>query len=292
MSTPEQRIRDVYGFDFPPDFFEFRKFLAGIPEGLLSRTLEMGSAHPFAVADGKAARDFPNRPLWEDRAHNDPPEFITIFGWGGDGLHWGYYFDDPADGEVVVAHYYANDAFQFGTDGDDLFEAVRSQVEYCHTEYERDIRNGYEVTYCQDQLKALAEVRSLLTAFWEDRPEIGKEYRDVYGVTWRGPVAETRDDMGIVVPRALYRPLPGEDRTRVYNWDPTPAEVEAMAGPARELLREGFPGAALKLGKDLWVYREHRATSYEMLEAAYAALGRTHLLRLLAEVRAFREHCG
>ncbi|HJZ54407.1 MAG TPA: ADP-ribosylation family protein, partial [Gemmataceae bacterium] len=140
MPTPEQLIRDAYGFDFPPDFFPFREFLAALPRNLLDDALEIHSAYPFKAADGKQPRDHPNRPHWEDRYYNDPPEFVTILHGRTDGLHWGYYFDDPATSRAVVASFYSNDAFQFSIDGDSLFEAVRMSVEYA----ERDFQNFLE----------------------------------------------------------------------------------------------------------------------------------------------------
>ena len=57
MSTPEQRIRDFYGFDFPEDFFRFREFVAELKKGLLADATDMHPAQPFDVADGKPAKD-------------------------------------------------------------------------------------------------------------------------------------------------------------------------------------------------------------------------------------------
>ena len=42
MSTPERRIREFYGFDFPEDFFRFREFLAELPKGLLGEHPKQG----------------------------------------------------------------------------------------------------------------------------------------------------------------------------------------------------------------------------------------------------------
>ncbi|HJZ53947.1 MAG TPA: hypothetical protein VKE74_03270, partial [Gemmataceae bacterium] len=143
------------------------------------------------------------------------------------------------------------------------------------------------------KLKQLTALRAALKPFWDaDRPQTGDEYTDEYGGSaWRKPVAPTRDDMGIVIPRRLYRPLPGKDPTTAYDWDPSAGAVAKLAAKATKLLEDGFPGAALKLGKDLWAYPRHHAISYELLDAAYEALGRPHLRQLLAEAKAYREHC-
>jgi hypothetical protein len=294
MPTPEQRICDVYGFDFPPDFFRFREFLAALPKGLLSGTLEMHPEYPFKAAEGKRPSEHRSHPLWESRYFNDPPEFVTVMSGRIDGLHWGYYFDDPADGRAVVCHYWSSDSFEFGIDGDNLFSAVRDVVERSERDFldymedEPDDRDDYE-----RDLKRLEVIRSALGRFWgTDRPERGEEYLDAHGgSSWRKPAAETRDHTGVVVPKRLFRKLPGKDPSKVWDWNPTAAEVAKLAAKAMQLLRDGFPGAALKLGKDLWAYPKHRAACYELLDAAYEALGRDHLRRLLDEARAFREHC-
>ncbi len=64
-----------------------------------------------------------------------------------------------------------------------------------------------------------------------------------------------------------------------------------MVAEARQALREGFPGTALKLGKDLWAVGGERHTeyAYELLDAAYAALGREVLREVLRIHRANRD---
>ena len=77
MSTPEQRIRDFYGFEFPEDFFRFREFLAELPKGLFEDATDMHPAHSFDVASGNPATERPENPQWEDRYYYDLPEFVT-----------------------------------------------------------------------------------------------------------------------------------------------------------------------------------------------------------------------
>ncbi len=59
--------------------------------------------------------------------------------------------------------------------------------------------------------------------------------------------------------------------------------MTSEAGPMRAL--------NIKLGRDLWGWAHEHPESYELLDAAYAALGREPLRRLLAAARGFREHC-
>jgi hypothetical protein len=58
------------------------------------------------------------------------------------------------------------------------------------------------------------------------------------------------------VPQHLYQPIEIEDRFQIFDYKPTLEEVTYLHQKAMVALRDGFPGTALKLGKDLWVYRE------------------------------------
>ena len=80
----------------------------------------------------------------------------------------------------------------------------------------------------------------------------------------------------------LYRPLAMSDR-KLWSHLRKEKAPEVVVDEAREALRDGFPGTALKLGKDLWALPgKHRARySAELLEAAYAALGREELRTVL-----------
>ena len=56
-------------------------------------------------------------------------------------------------------------------------------------------------------------------------------------------------------------------------------------------MRDGFPATALKLGKELWPLHGERKTeyAYELLDAAYAGLGREMLRQVLRTHRAHRD---
>jgi hypothetical protein len=292
-STPEQRIRDLYGFSFPVEFFQFRKFLAGLPAGILAHACDMRPAFPFDVADGRTSTTFPDNPLWEDRYYNDLPEFITLFNGSIDGLHFGYYFDAPGELPPLVVHYWHSDAYQHSIDADGLFEATRSQVEQAESDNLEMAEEPDEAADCHERLAVLAVIRAHLSVYWGgDRSETGDEYLERYGdeESWREPVANTWDDIGIVVAESQFEPLSsdpfGGDRLDVER-----PEIENLTAQAMQMLRDGRPGAALKLGRDLWVRAGDFPECYELLDAAYAALRRDPLRRLLAAARAWREHC-
>ena len=289
--TPEQRVREFYGFAFPDDFFVFREFLTRLAPNILAEACDMHPAFPFNVAAGKRAKDYPKNPFWQDRCYHDLPEFVTVF-WGTtDGLHWGYVFDAPGELPPVLAHYWHRDTFEHAFDGYTIFEAVRESIEKSESDYLMMSDNPRDRDDCRLRLEQCAAIREQLNAFWgADRTETGDDYLDAYDVGRIGTAAATWDRLGIVVPDDKYRPLSADFLGR-GRLDPERPEVEALTAEAMQLLRDGFPGAALKLGRDLWVLARDFPECYDLLDAAYVALGREPLRRLMNEAREFRVYC-
>jgi hypothetical protein len=303
MSTPfhahRQQLQQMYGFDFPEDLFRFWEFAKRLRpleplQALGDTPLHVQLVGPFEVLAGC----FDDRPpplsiLLHWRYYLDPPEFFTVLAGSIDGLHWGYYLDDPEQGAGCIASYYTNDAFELSTDGDTLFDAVRLDLE----EHEAQAHEYHSYGMITDddlkqQIASLAQLRQALLAFATgEHPETGAAYVDRHaGQAARNEriVAQTQEGMGIAVAPQRYRPLSWpRGRLRKYLWK-TEDPVEVVA-EARQALQEGFPGTALKLGKDLWCLPGERRSTYasELLDAAYAALGRESLRRVL---RVHREH--
>lgn len=294
-TTAEQRIRDCYGFAFPDEFFRYREFLGRLPPKALGETCDLHPAFPFQLADGKPAKSHPEHPLWEDRFYHDLPEFVTLFTGTTDGLHWGYVFDSPGELPPVVAHYWHSDTFEHGIDGDTLFEATRAIVE--------DNEKGFLEMIDDDpdgeddyraRLELLAGVREVLNNYWGgDREEVGEEYEQAYPAKRaRKPVADTWDRLGIVVPNGKYKKLSSEPLSLAGGRaNPQRAHIEQLTTEAMQMLRDGYPGAALKLGRDLWVWAKEYPECYDLLDAAYVALGRQPLRRLMTEARRWRQEC-
>jgi hypothetical protein len=297
MIDRRRQLRELYGFDFPEDFFRFWEFVNRLQPLEPLKALDEISVRlkgPFEVMAGRFDRRTPRYSLllhW--RYYLDPPEFFTVLAGDIDCLHWGYYLDDPAAASGCMASYYASDAFDLSVDGDDLFEAVRLHLEQCYRdceEYGEDEPAG-RADY-KEEMQRLDGWRNKLTAFGTaTRREIGAAYVDRYaGRSRRRPTAPTQEGMGIVVAKEFYRPLSWRDRKLWYYLYETedPADVVAEA---RQALREGVPGTALKLGKDLWAVGGERHTeyAYELLDAAYAALGRDVLREVLRVHRANRD---
>ena|SRR5579885_3674254 len=300
MSSRREQLRALYGFNFPDDFFRFWQFVNRLrplePLNALQETLEITLVGPFEVMAGRFDGRTPRySQLLHWRYYDDPPEFFTVFAGSTDGLHWGYYLDDPGLSEGCVAYYYARGAFELSVAGDNLFEAVRLQLEMSWRDLEeyRDEDPDYAAEYEAD-LQRLDDLRPRLQTYaTSDRPEIGEEYFARYGgLATRNDhiVAETREGMGIIVPPEQYRPLSLPDKQLWAALRKTD-KLERLVQEARQALRQGHPGTALKLGKDLWATGgEHQTMyAYELLDAAYAALGREVLRQVLRTHRENRD---
>ncbi len=294
------QLRQLYGFDFPEDLFRFWEFATRLrplePLAALADTSGIHLVGPFEVLAGRFdGRSPTHSQLLHWRYSMDPPELFTVLAGGTDGLHWGYYLDDPAAGEGCVASYYANDAFELSADGDSLFEAVRLHVEQHYRDCEE--YRLEDSTYAEDYDATLRALEALRAAIQEystaGRRETGAEYEERYPprvARSARVVAATREGMGIVVPPGLYRPLPLKDN-KLWSLLREEEGAAELVEEARRALREGSPGTALKLGKDLWAFGVGRRAeyAYELLDAAYAALGRESLRRVLEVHRANRE---
>ncbi len=293
------QLRQLYGFDFPEDLFSFWQFINRLaplePLSALATTAGLHLVGPFEVLAGRFdQRSVPYHQHLHWRYADDPPEFFTVFTGNTHGLHYGYYLDDPSAPGGCVAAYYAEDAFELEANCNTLFEAVRLDLEQSDRDLTdlalTDLESAGQHAARREEI---ASVRATLCSFsTAERPETGERYIDKYlevkPTRWASVVAATHDGMGVAVPPATYRPLSVADR-KLWKALHKPQERNRLIDEARSALREGFPGTALKLGKELWATRDElmRGAACELLEAAYAVLGRDVLGEV---VRHHREH--
>ncbi|NJK44031.1 MAG: HPF1 family protein [Pleurocapsa sp. SU_196_0] len=291
MSDDHDALKAAYGFNFPDEFFAFREFTRTSVGKRLLNALGIRLEGPFQFLDKDEAHI--KNPLWASRYYDDPPEFFTVLSGMMDGLHWGYYLDDPNDTRMCVAGFYSNDAFDLSIDGDTLFEVLRNDLEYSYGSALLDIEYGNEKAENQRHCAKLDRLREhLMKHATGDRPEMGEEYTEQYKAgSHRAVVAATRESMGIVVPEALYRSIAGRDFAKHSTPQPSATLVKKCSREALELLEQGFPGAALKLGKDLWISQVGRDACFTLLERAYEALERPLLKQMLGVARDYRTFC-
>jgi hypothetical protein len=286
------QLRSLYGFDFPDDLFHFWQFANRLrplePLAAFTETLGITLVGPFDVLAGRFDGRSPRlSPLLHWRYYLDPPEFFTVLSGGTDKLHWGYYLDNPPDGPCCIASYYANDAFELSAVGDDLFQAVRLEVETqvhdCEEYRAEDPDHAAEYAARLAHLEELRQaVRSYATA---DRSENGDRYVEKYRydiARTAAVIASTPDGMGVVAPPETHRPLFLSDK-KLRSYLRKHDDPREIVEEARQALHDGFPATALKLGKELWPLYGERKTeyAYELLDAAYEALGRETLRRVL-----------
>jgi hypothetical protein len=304
MTRLQQRrklLRHLYGFDFPDDFHQFWEFATRLkpldPLHALYDALGEVLTGPFEVLAGRFDTITPPSCLYLHwRYYMDPPEFFSVLVGNVDGYHTGYYFDDPANPLGCLASYYANDAFELSPDGDTLFEAVRLQLEYHQRDCEESLTHEpEEASHAFGMLTELEGLRHALREYATGRrTETGEAYVEKYlrrrPARWRRVVAATQEGMGIVVPRQQYRPLfRSDEKLWQLLWETD--DPAGLAEKARQELRAGYPGTALKVARDLWATGRERHTEYawELLDAAYTELGRD-ILREVAQVhRAARD---
>ena len=282
---PEAKAAAFWGVEFPADLLAFHAFASRNAE--LLEALELVVTGPLEfLARGKSPE--------EARFYNDPPEFVSTLGGLIDGLHWGYWFDAPGELEPVVVSYYANDAFELSVHGPSLFDAVREHLEALHRDATDNlVDDPGEAEAYRARLDSYARGRVALakaSAVLKKREEIGQKYLDRYRFK-RKVTAPTRSRIGIVVSPKQYRPLEKKDPFERWNYEPSATQVKRMVTAARNAVDAGHPGTALKLGHDLWTYREHRAQSVALLDLAYERLGREVLRSQLKKASAWRAQC-
>src|SRR5262249_46918098 len=244
------------------------------------RALEVLNVTPVGPFDVLAGRfDGPltkHSPLLHWRYYDDPPGVFTVLD-GGDGPHSGYWLEEPPVGPAGCVVNCCAQEMILGGDGDDLFDAARLHLEYQHAEYEtyRD-HDPKDAEEYDREMARLVPLRERLLPYSE-RSEIGAEYTDAYDDHAERDdrvVANFMNGIGIVVPPHLYRPLSRPDK-KLNSYLRKSKDPIDVVNEARQALREGFPGTALKLGHDLWGMAEPKdGYGIELLDEAYSALGR------------------
>lgn len=285
---PRAIVEEVYGFAFPDDMYALSDFARTHPEALAALDLTLDGPFALAAGDrtgvGKGWDPAGDRP----RFYDDPPEFFTIAIGDGDASHWGYWFDDPAGLPPVVASFKHGGALSFTAHGDSVFHAIRSQLERLAREAHDSVASDKAET-----LEELGRCREQLAAYaLGDRSETGAAYLERYPATRdlsRKPAAKTRTGLGIVVPKNVYRASDGDDAFQAPGFRPSTSDVARVVADAKQAIGDGYAGVALKLGHDLWTYRDLAEPAHDLLDRAYSALGRKLLRDYLKRISAFRK---
>jgi hypothetical protein len=267
------RMADVYGLRLPRYLGTFAAFwrsldeierkgmdhLGRSPGGVMVWFEDGGLEHK--TRDGLDAR-------LECRFRCDPPELVT-FMWGdSDGLHFGLWYDDPADPPTYVAHNYARDSAETWRDEEPtplavLAARLRETIDDPYGD--RGEPAPLSVYAARDALAWFAEAdRKALAA---DPP--AKRWLDAERIPTIGT-------FGPALPPGAGSIRVGGTEERSNAWRTQGPRVRKWIDSAKRDCAAGKPAAALTFGLDLhWLdAEEHRADALALLVMAYEKLGR------------------
>ena len=274
----KERLRELYGVKFPDGLFLLHEFLRTYPEGEKEKALDALRIHPTGVLQvlGRlaAGRDVSSSQplLLHYRFYRDPPEFFTCLHGDTDGLHWGLLWDEPALGFRGAASYYNNDGDTievYRSLFDALIDRIDDRIESTEEMIEEDPE--HEPEYREDAAVA-GRMRERL-----------REFVDRHGVRLdedRPDGVESDTGLGLVVPDEYHADEGGGTPESPEHWQALSSDGIA------ELISECEAGRvvpAMAAGRSLWYWGGdgHSAAAYRLLQAAYAALERPELLRVL-----------
>jgi hypothetical protein len=249
------RLRELYGFDFPDELFEvaaWHRALTGEAARAFGEVLGISLRGPFDALAGKLDGPLRYPAVLHWRYQYDLPELFTVMVGDTDGLHWGYWFDDPGRLPPVVASFYARDGVEL-TQHASLLHAIAAHGAAARRGVRENRRTDAKHASRYDRdLAALDALDAVLPA---PRPQPARE-----------PVADTPDGMGIVVDTAL-----------LGTWNPPIGKLDRAAALAfaDAELAAGRPGSALEVGRALW--DGAKLAALDLLARAYAALDRAPL---------------
>lgn len=265
------RMREVYGLRLPRYLATFAAFWRSLDELERMGMVQLGRSPGGIMAwfeDGglkRQTRDGLDARL-ESRFRHDPPEMVTI-GWGdSDGLHYGLWYDDPADPPTCIAHSYARDSAETWRDTEPTPLAVftaRARERIAN-------RDGDDPA----RLPVFAASAALEWFVAADREALAA---DPPAARWlRADRIPTLGTFGPALPPGAGGIRVGPPKERAKAWRTQPARVRRWLDSAKRDCAEGRPAAALTFGLDLhWLDAdEYRGDALTLLVMAYERLGR------------------
>ena len=268
----ERRFAEVYGLRLPRSLIGWAALLESASPleraGLERLGRSGGGIMVWFEHEGleRATREGLD-PRLESRFRRDPPELVTI-AWGdSDGLHYGLWFDDPAEpATTIVANYARDSAETWDTQRRSMLELLREQLD----EAERE-----------DEAPTLGMAMLGSAIEWFLREGADADEADPPS-RWAG-VARP-DVVGSMGPalRLEHGQPEQTERIRYEAYQARSALVDEWIERARVELDQGRPAFALVLGRELHWFDadEWRAAGLELLVAAYRALGRDALAEI------------
>jgi hypothetical protein len=214
-------------------------------------------------------------PRLEMRFRCDPPEMVSFLWGDSDGLHYGMFFDDPAELPGAIVYNWARDSAEtWAAEQTTGLSLLAARVRERFTDQYREEEPGVAEWALRAALRWFAEA---------DRRAVDEDgivrYRGVKREAMLGAVSAA-------LPKSAGDPRLSREKVEArqveYRKKRTPKIVREWIAEARDELAKARPAFAYTLGRELhWLDSDlYRAVSEELLVAAYEALGR----RALADV--------
>lgn len=266
-----QRMKEVYGLRLPHYLATFAAFWKSLDEfeqdGAKHLGRSPGGIMVWFEENGLSRKTRDNLdPRLECRFRADPPELVTIMWGDSDGLHYGLWYDDPADPPTYIAHNYARDSAETWVDQPStplgvLLERVNERI---RDEYGNDPPG-----------LSLYALRAALE--WFSKEDTKALKKDPPAQKWlKAERIPTLGTFGPALPPDAGTIKVGNTHQRLEAWKKTPARVRKWIDSAKRDCLAGKPAAALTFGLDLhWLDSdEYRKDAQELLLMAYDKLGR------------------
>lgn len=201
------------------------------------------------------------------RFRRDPAELVTVLAGGSDGLHYGLWYDDPAELPSFVAYNYARDSAETWTaKAPTVLAQIRVVLDDALADDEGP--DKYWTLYpLRGALDWFAAADAAACAA-DGPPRWADAHRPPGGVT-----------LGPVLPPGSGDPRNGQFIERLDAYRADEAQARRWIAEAAAELAAGQPAFALVVGRELhWFDADrYRSDAVDLLAGAYRALGRDAL---------------
>lgn len=268
------RMKEVYGLRLPRHVAVWAALGASLSDPEWEGLQELGwSSDGIMVWFEDGGLDRATRDGLDPRLHmrfrRDPPEFVTVMMGHTDGLHFGLWYDDPAELPSGLVHNYARDSAETWVSKPTVVGEIARRVR-------REIEEpDYPDEPAPSSLQALADALEWFRdaddkALAEGGPR--RWAQAPRGEILGGAPPALLESSGD--PRATRAAV--NERYAAYCDKSGGAQVSKWVDEAMAELGQGKPAFALTLGRELhWLdAASWREKALELLCAAYGALGR------------------
>lgn len=280
-----EKVRQVYGLRLPLHLAVFCALWKSADAAERAAFDYLGVS-PLGLTDyfGDEGLRLVGRDGLDERLHGrfrcDPAEFVTVLMGGSDGLHYGLWYDDPAELPSFIVHNYARDSAEtWAGRNPTLLGELREAVARVASDYGAD---GEEARLLRPLTAALdwfapAE-RLALEA--DGKPRWASAARPSGGVSVFPALPPNSGD-----------PRLKQSRDRMSSFHSGSPEAAEWIAQAERELAVGEPALALAVGGELhWLdHDDYRPQSRRLLTAAYRSLGRDALAEIIEVHTAHRD---